>query len=632
MGNSAIIVVFASIISGMMIFLNIQRINTEANVVQTYLQDEVLARELAHNGLNLALARYNAGHANIAGSIAYQDGTIEIKREEPSPGQVIFKVLGEYGDAQYLMSSTYDFAANFICGICIDGFPVDIPMHEDTEIWGGDDVSNDFTPFMLSTSEYQRLENQPGLSGLVDISEVEDNLNASLREAHDGLTGEVTEVDVLDDTTLDDLLPDINPAESNPWLQEFYFTSLDKMQVGEPNSNDAYFGPALKGTPHIEEFGSNDPSDPLFGQNYVMNENGISAIVRVDGDMVVRNGSTFSGAGILIIEGNLTVDPGATLNWDGILFLRPETSHSVSNLDGTVNLNGALLAYQEALPPGSHMDVTTNRDLSGTWVYPEGTQTNQASIPIQGPWFVHIHKWDQSWYSRPAISTLGEVLMRFNGGQDIHENYVRFNESMNAIAASGYEKVYFKFVNPAQSGMGVFNITLNQNGTPVNYRNSVSAGFPGVKSQAFRPSELTDFGIQIRSVRFLQLVKDPDPNGSSLDGAHRVARDHARQQSFYVEVRDEASDKLLMTTAIYQHIREDENEEYEQELEELRQDILDGNFGLSIDMGPGTTIRYDDVKATSALSLTELPSISHVETFTRRCNSSDVNCDLRQVF
>ena len=39
MGNSAIIVVIASVLSGIMILLNIQRIDAESSVVQTYMEE-----------------------------------------------------------------------------------------------------------------------------------------------------------------------------------------------------------------------------------------------------------------------------------------------------------------------------------------------------------------------------------------------------------------------------------------------------------------------------------------------------------------------------------------------------------------------------------------------------------------
>ena len=639
MGNSAILVVFASVLSGIMIFLNIQRINTEANVVQSNLQDEVLARELAHNGLNLVLARHyrNNPSSNTSTTIDYQGGTIDIETSVSSTGgPITFEVLGEYRDAQYLIHSEYNYATQFNCAICTEGPYIDMPMHEDATINGGSRVGDpDFSAFVISTAEYDRLQNQPGLGGLYDFTEVEKNLNDALFRAREGLPGEVTEVNVLDsDQSLNDILPDIDPDQENPWLQEFYFTALDKMQFGD-GSADAYYGPPAdeKGAPHLEEFGSLIPEAADYGETYSFGGADVNAIVRIDGDMAIRSGSTVSGNGILIVEGNLTVDPGAILNWNGILYLRPETSHSVTTLAGDVTINGALVAYQEALPPGSHMDVTTNRDLTGTWSIPEGRETGQAGIPIPGPWFVHIHKWDQSWFSRPPISASREVLFRSLRNSTTQEKSIRFNETMNALASvPGIDKVFLEFVNPSQSGMAVFNLSLNQNGIPVNYSGSVSNGFNGSpRSIAFDPNDLIDFGMMIRSVRFLQLVKDPDPEGSNRDGAVRVAKDYARKGSFYVAVRnadENSNNELLMTTAIYQHIREDESEDYEEELSELKDDIINGNFGLTIDMGPGATIRYDDVAASNALLRTEFPALTHHRTYTRRCNSNDVNCEL----
>ena len=113
------------------------------------------------------------------------------------------------------------------------------------------------------------------------------------------------------------------------------------------------------------------------------------------------------------------------------------------------------MAYQEALPPGSHMDVTTNRDLSGRWSQARGADTNTPGIPIAGPWFVHRHKWDYDWSSFPALSPSREIFMRRNAGSTEHEGFLRFNETLNNLSALGVSKVYIHFINPGMSGMGV---------------------------------------------------------------------------------------------------------------------------------------------------------------------------------
>ena len=638
MGNSALLVVFASILSGLMIFLNIQKINRESNVVQSQLQEEVLARELAHNGLSLALARIYGDKAEpVDEEIAFGGGTIRFSTVSRTGNQIGFKVLGQYGDAQYMISTEYNYAIGFRCLICADG-PFAIETDEETRINGGNEYDSEdgFEPINISTEELDRLAGQPGLENLYSVEEMEQNLNDQLLNAYEGLTGDVESVNVLEEESLNDILPDLDPSQNIPWLLEFYFTTLDKMDLSG-STGDAFFpAPPPGAEGFAAEFGSLNPESELFGENYLFGTDGANSIVRIDGDMAIRNQSSVTGKGILIVEGDLIVDPGATLNWDGIVFLRPEKSHSVSKFDGTVTINGSLLAYQEVLPPGSHMDVTTNRDLTGRWDTDQGRDTNQPGIPIAGPWFVHQHKWDQPWLARPAISASREVFFRTSGSGSEHEGSLRYNETFNTLASFGVDKVFLEFVNPQQSGMGVYSLTLNENGTLKTYQNSIIAGFNGQnRSVSFRPSDLKDFGIMIRSVRFLQLLRDPDPENSGLDGAHRVARDITRRGSFYIAVRDadeSTGNRLLMTTAVYQHIREDESEEYEEELEKLRDDILEGNFGLKIEMGPGTTLNYNEVLASDALQRTEFPAYSHKRTWTQRCNSGDVNCDLARLF
>lgn len=644
MGNSAIIIVLASVLSALTIFFNIQKINTDSNIIQSHLQEEVLARELAHSGLNIALARlYDAAASgrdpglNFGDQFQYGDGTIRLGSLINRTNTIEFKVLGQYGESQYMISSEYNKAAasGIPCAFCVDTGYLQLDMEEGATIKSDDPLLDPTDAFKLGTEEYNRIQNQPGLGGLYDMNEVVDNLEAELDIAWEGLSEEVTDVNVLDNgETFNDILPDLDPSQDIPWLQEFYFTTLDHMDLS-PGSSDAVFQSAPDEA-FAAEFGSLIPESEDFGKNYSFGSPNDVSTVRVDGNMVVRNGSTLSGKGTLIVEGDLLVEPGATMNWDGIVYLRPETSHSVTSLEGTVNINGSLLAYQEAIPPGSHMDVTTNRDLSGTWSIPEGRDVSQSGIPIQGPWFVHIHKWDQTWFSRPAISEAREVIMRTNGSPAPHEASVRFNETMNNIASAGIQAVYLEFVNPSQSGMGVFNMTLNQNGVTKTYQNSIVAGFGGkTKSPTFQPAELLDFAMQIRSVRFLQLLRDPDPEGSSQDGAVRVARSFDRRGSFHVAVRDAnpaSGNRLLMTTSVYQHIREDESEEYEEELQELREDILNGNFGLTIEMKPGATINYDRNAVADAISEIEPLTYTHERTWTQRCNNSDFGCDLASLF
>ena len=650
MGNSAIIVVVASVLSAVTIFFNIAKINTDSNIIQSQLQEEVLARELAHSGLNIALARlYDAVETgrdpsfSFGDQFQYGDGTIRIGSLVNRTNTVEFKVLGQFGEAQYMISSEYNKGASngLECVVCVDAGIIQFDMEEGAKIRTEDPDLPANEAFKLGTEEYNRIQSQPGLGGLYDMSDVVDNVENALDEAWEGLSGEVTEVDLLDNgETFNDILPDIDPTQDIPWLQEFYFTTLDRMDFSAA-SNDAVYPLNAIDIPEggfAAEFGSLIPDTEDYGRNYSFGTPDNTSTLRVKGDMVVRNGSTLGGTGTLIVEGDLIVEPGATLNWDGILYLRPEKTSSTTKLEGTVNINGALLAYQEAIPPGSHMDVTTNRDLTANWYNAAGTETSQPGIPIAGPWFVHIHRWDKVWNGRPAISDAREIIMRRGGsvGDPNHEASVRFHESMNAIANSGNPQIYLEFVNPSQSGMGVFNMAFMDSGVPVTFENSIAAGFNGkYESPIFRASELRDFGMHIRSVRFLQLMRDPDPEGSSVDGAQRVALSHDRKGSFHVAVREAnpaAGNPLLMTTSVYQHIREDESEEFEEELQKLRDEILNGDFGLTIEMSPGATLRYDREAIANAFSEVDPLTYTHERTWTQRCNGGDFGCNLTSFF
>ena len=625
MGNSALLVVVASIISAATIFLNIRNINIETNLVQNQLQEEVLARELAHNGLNVMLANVY-GSVNGLGKDGFYrtynvgGGLITVGNYVEDDTFIKFDVLGEYGEAQYLIHTEYKYSVQFPFAVAINSANFTLKTEEESSIQAGELETDKAVNWL--TNELQLLDDQPGMGNLINENDVESNLNRALDNAFEGLPDEVREVNVLDrDDTFSDQLPDFDPSQDGPWLEEFYYEILDKIAPGVAGSEDlVYTLPDDAETTFAAEFGSLDPESADYRQNYSVGTADNTAIVRVDGNMVVRNGSTVSGSGILLVEGDLLVQPGGTLNWDGIVYLRPETSHSVTELSGTVDINGALVASQEALPPGSHMDVTTNRDLTGIWSMAEGRDTYQGGPHTNGPWFVHVHKWDQQWNTRPAISPSRDIFFRDAGGATSHEDAIRFNATFQTIASSGIPEVKLQFVNTHRSGMGRFEMELSDGRS---FNNSIAAGFNGKHEITFAPNELLTFDMQFRSVRFLELMRDPDPEKTNMDGAVRVARDRSRRGAFHIRLIDPRTNRLLMTTSVYQHIREDESEEYEEELEKLREDIANGNFGLTIDMGPGATIRYNKITAANALTKTSFTAFEHSVTWTERCNGGE---------
>ena len=275
------------------------------------------------------------------------------------------------------------------------------------------------------------------------------------------------------------------------------------------------------------------------------------------------------------------------------------------------------------------MDVTTNRDLSGRWALARGIY-DDGPKPIPGPWFVHRHKWNEEWQSRPPVSIDREVIYRTFDGSPTHEYNLRFNETLNAIAASGIEKIQLEFVNTGQSGMGVYAIKFADSPeSELPKTKSIASGFNGsTKSNAFAPSELVHFTMYFRSLRMLKLMRDLEGTPFAEDGPHLVTDDHNRQGAFHVRILDANTDEILYTSTVYQHVREVENDEYEEELDDLRQDIEDGNFGLTIDMGPGAAIRYDNIAASTALGRTNFSAFALLGTWTQRCNTTDFNCDL----
>jgi hypothetical protein len=636
MGNSALIIVAATVLSGILIFANAQRISTESNLAQTQQQEDILARDLALTGHNLALAEMLSSTGGLSGSLSYgstpmpySGGSFVVDGYTIGANNLVdLRVVGIYGDAQHLIHSRYRMRQDLPAWY-IDTANLTISVNDSARINGGPDNKE----LWLGTSELERLNGIPELNGLIDLGHMTDEINDALQNADDGLPGNITEVTVKDDMeSINETLPDIDAASNDSWLQEFYYTTLDAMTL-DGSTPDAFF-------PGSMQFGPSDPGEEIEGEGgvnpYAFNfgTSANTAIVRIKGNATIRAGAELTGYGILIVEGNLVVEPGAVLDWDGFVYLRPTDSYSQTRLEGLVDIRGSLLAYQEAVPPGSHMDVTTHRDLSGVWLLPRGVEANQAGIPIPGPWFVHQHKWDSPWNSRPPISTDRVVTFLRNGATlATHERSLRFAETLEDIESAGIQEIYLKFDNRSNNGMGTILLEYNDptSGVLRTHSGSIASGFNGsgsLVSPTFRPADLRTLEMQFRSLRMLQFMRDPDPEGSLEDGAHRVSNDHGRKGSFHLEVYDAATNRLLLTTSVYQHIRENEDQEYEDELDQLRQDVLDGRFGLNIVIGPGTSIVHDDQPVTNVMNRFNTPPLAHVGTWTRRCNRVDEDCDL----
>ena len=634
MGNASLLIIVATTLSGILLLSNTQRISAESDLVQQQLQEDVLARELAYTGHSLVMSDMQNGTAlkTSRSSLAlgsqpllYKGGEIQLVQYNLNPGAqtLDFWVLGKFGQAQHLIHSKYLFRSDFPASIVADVPYMRFNLDENARIYGGLDDK----PFLLGTENFNQLTDLPGIGSLVDLQQMENEINNELQYADDGLPGNITEVTIdHDQSILKDALPDLDQYQTENWLDEFYYKALDIIHPVQDGGPDYYFDGA-------KEFGAETPEQPEFGQDYFLGSLGESSIVRIKGDLLVRPGSAVIGHGILIVEGNMKVEPGAALEWNGFIYARPPQQAAVLDLQGTFNLKGAFLASQEAVPPGGHLDVTSNRDLSGVWSLPRGTQTNQGLIPIAGPWFVHQHKWDEEWNGRPAISPGREVNFIENSTATSHESSHRFKETLNDMIAAGYTSVNIQFDNPGLSGMGSFHMRFNDGTGLRNFSGSIAAGFDGsgsVSSPSFHPGNLIDLRMQFRSLRHLNLMKDPDPN-SSQDGAHRVANSSHRMGSFTVKIVDSASGRLLHSVAVYQHVREDELDEEQEDLNQLKEDIESGELGLEINMGPNATMAFDTAALNGIMSRLGATALDHLGSWNRHCGRDQRGCDLSVV-
>ncbi|MEM8599001.1 MAG: hypothetical protein AAGF99_03690 [Bacteroidota bacterium] len=346
-------------------------------------------------------------------------------------------------------------------------------------------------------------------------------------------------------------------------------------------------------------------------------------IVRVTGDLRVLSGGTVKGHGILIVEGSLVVDPGGILEWGGLVFVSGQQEFISIQLDGETTINGALLVDQEALPPGGHLDLTVNRDLSGNWADNAGDKSGSSWLTFGNgyPWYEHTHRFNDE---EPE----GTQVYFAEGGADRHEHRTRFRETLDAL---GTEEVYLEFADHMYSGYADFELSVA--GQPT-YRRSVYNGFgpfrrgngdARMQSKTFQADQLQDLIVNVRSLRLLRPRFDAE---GCAEWPRCIGQDRDRGGAFRVQLRRDADGALLYEATFYWHKRQDEEAEYQAEEQALRDLILSGAaFGTRIDMNDQTDIGFsiDDIEGIGSRLGFALPDVDHQGTVVRHWAEGDAD-------
>lgn len=367
-----------------------------------------------------------------------------------------------------------------------------------------------------------------------------------------------------------------------------------------------------------------------------------SRIVIVDGPLTVSG--TLRGNGLLIVEGDLTVT--GRLRWDGLVLVLDdgsETSDQLLTVDleaGDVRIRGGLLIDQEAPPPGGHVDLTVNRDLTGLWATPAGevgASTPAAAIYGAGwAFYNHAHRFD---HKVPEVRSLYFA----ERGSDRHEFYTSFRKTLTDITtAYPGEEVYVRFDNVHNHGSATFQLRAGGD----ELAGAVSSGF-GLEARAgdrwaspsYAPGDIDDLLVDVRSLRQLAHLTDGDTPASALwgGGACAVRPDclgklDDRDGALTVQIVLDKTDVALYEATIYWHTHAPgQPEAVMEEADDAawREAIKSGaaQYGTSLRIGDGTVLRYDVNRVagiTSRLGFNAL-SVRHLGSFVEHLDTRAVH-------
>ena len=344
----------------------------------------------------------------------------------------------------------------------------------------------------------------------------------------------------------------------------------------------------------INTYVSQNPSAQLSVPNVnrlhgVFDSSSGHSVLRIRGDLDLVN--NLSGEGILIVEGNLNVPTGVAFNWDGLILMQPpfDNLNPQLNLSGDVDINGSLIVIQEGMPNTGHLDFTVFVDNSGNWSNPTGSKR---------PWWRHKHDFTSA-YGNDVIhySTLP--------GVSDHRWNSRFGDLLN-MYFSPSDSMYFEYYNSHKHGRGILSMKLAGN-PMVSY--PVAAGFDPLianpasaqRTQRFRAGDLEHLEIMVTRLSSLKRMWDKGhagyPGCPSYDnlGPGCVAYTSNRYEALTLRAYriDAGVPRRVYEASMYWHRRQDEEQQFENEMDDLLDTINSSNFGLDMTVGPNARIVED---------------------------------------
>ena len=599
MGKGILIASVAVGFGVMLFMMQAQQIALETEDKNSSHQYDMVARETAMNARKLLLAHWvTSGGTAVSApfqSADYEGGTMQVSDYSLAGGVLDFTVLGSFEGASHEIRSRYrwiDYAVN----------PIQLGVNKlNLEIDPGAnlDVSN------------ITLDDQ----GLSDMEEV---LITEL-----GLAQDLAELDL----GMNDIESELTSELNRNGITDVTVNTIDQSMRDElDNQNGLFFPEQVKQAVNgfmLSNPGSVNTVSSLAGLAGSFGSNAGEEVLRIDGNLDVI--SDFSGEGILVVEGDFNVPAGINFEWEGLILVQPPSTslNPQINLEGNVDITGSMVALQEGLPNTGHMDITSFRDYSGSWSSPYGVDKKQ--------WY---YGWFWCMYHRHDFTSVhgnSVVFSSSNYSERIHEWEHYFYQTLSNFSSS--DSMYLEIFNSANHGRGILSFELSgQDRTtyPVaaGFDPSVVSSASAYKSKYFSPSDLEYLELHITRLSSLKKMWDPSPPekypGCSLSGGRSgplcVGADHNRYSTLTLRLYNKTAsgDRKVFETSLYWHRRTDEEEEFEENMNELVEDLNDVDYGMNITFGENVNF-VEDASAISSLNLFGgLPiGIQHIGTWHR---------------
>ncbi|MEZ4701634.1 MAG: hypothetical protein R2834_14950 [Rhodothermales bacterium] len=412
----------------------------------------------------------------------------------------------------------------------------------------------------------------------------------SLLDLEDMLVDELSAIDSLGELGIGwyDLQNDLNTAlvsSNHPEISVLPVTQVQRDAYD--HSTGIYFPDQVSQT--VATYVAKNPGSHLvvtdladLGGSF---NDGIHEVMTFQGDLIVSNG--FSGEGVLVVEGNLRVLPDVAFNWTGIVLVKTPSDmlNPYVDLSGDVSISGSLIAIEEGVPNFGHMDVSVLRDYGAAWSLPSGQDA-----------LYYSHQHDYS-------GTYGwQVLFRTDAVPVVPLSITKFDAFLSVFDPQ--EEIYLELFNAQNHGRSLLTMELADE---ERYTFPVAAGFdPNLRSTgspfATRPFKIQDLvylDLVVTRLSALNRLWDSDTpydvcayntvTKSRTWATNCTWGTQSRMGDLTLRIR-KANGALIYEAPFYWHRRKDELDDFEEEMQDLINNITSTDYGLDLTIGPNATI------------------------------------------